>query len=155
MAGGATFGRISEAEFASLLRALSSTAKGRAFLNEYRQRFQPEDTLSLVESLRHIEATMAAVREQLQPERLADELRHVAMSLHIALDGVDADPDGEEETARRFAIIERARRELHTLAASLAGTAEGQAAPPVSPAAIRRHTEGGASYRLRDPGEER
>ena len=150
MAGQATFGRISEAEFASLLQALSSTSKGRAFLNDYRQRFQPEETLGLLESLRRIEETMIAVRDQLQPERIADELRHVAMSLDIALEGAGADPEGDD-TERRFALAKRARNELQTLAANLAGGAPG----PVVVRAGDDTEADGVTYRLRDPADDR
>lgn len=156
MAGQATFGRISEREFSSLLQALSSTTKGRAFLNEYRRRFQPEETLSLLDSLQRIEETITAVRDQLQPERIADELRHVAMSLGIALEGASADPEGDD-TARRFALAGRARHELETLAASLAGTpdlaiiADGGGPAPDGTEAPRD----GVNYKLRDPSEPR
>jgi hypothetical protein len=173
MAGQAYFGQINETEFSSLLQALSSTSKGRAFLDEYRRRFQPEDTLSLLESLRRIETTMVAVRDQLQPERIADELRHIAMSLDIAIDGAEADPEGDE-TARRFALAGRARQELETLASHLAGGspelsvvhAEDEAeaaaeieavddAQPGDEPAEDDESRGGLLYRLRDPGDDR
>jgi hypothetical protein len=120
MAGRTSIGRISEAEFANLLEALSSTPKGRSFLDEYRRRARPEETGSLLDALQRIEATIATVRDQLQPERIADELQRVAMTLEIAIDGAAADPDGNE-TARRIALIDRARREIATLAKGLAG----------------------------------
>ncbi len=40
------------------------------------------------------------------------------MTLDIALDGAEADPEGDE-TARRFALVDRARRELQALSACL------------------------------------
>jgi hypothetical protein len=160
MAGRANFGQISETEFSNLLQTLSATPKGRSFLDEYRRRFQPEDTLGLLESLHRIEATMGTVRDQLRPERIAGELLHIAMSLDIAIDGADTDPEGDD-TARRFALADRARRELQTLAASLAGStlelslaadggnaAENGAAPDAA-------APDGAVYRLRDPASER
>jgi len=125
MPGRKKFGRISEADFSSLLAAISATAKGRAFLDEYRRRGQPSETLGLLDSLKQIESTVDSVRDQLQPEQIARELQHIAMTLDIALDGAEADPEGEE-TARRFALAERAQRELTTLARSLAG----EIAPP-------------------------
>jgi hypothetical protein len=155
MAGRADFGQISEREFNSLLQALSSTSKGRAFLNEFRQRSQPEDTLGLIDSLQRIEGTMGAVRDQLQPERIADELRNIAMSLDLALDGAPADPDGDE-TARRFALADRARLELQTLAASLAGGAQPVTVTRSGDGAARKaSSQGQASYTLRDPAADR
>lgn len=150
MAGQANLGHISEADFSSLLQALSSAPKGRAFLDEYRRRFQPEDTQGLMESLQRIETTSAAVHDQLRPERIAEELRHIAMSLDIAIEGAELDEEGDD-TARRFALCARARRELQTLAASLAG---GTPAPSVATVSDGVGQEG-ARYRLRDPAAER
>ena len=65
-------------------------------------------------------ATIATVRDQLQPERIADELRRIAMTLEIATDGAVADSDGDEP-ARRMALVDRARQEISSLAAGLAG----------------------------------
>ena len=48
---------------------------------------------------------MESVRDQLQPERIAGELQHIAMTLDIALEGAEADPEGDE-TARRFALVD-------------------------------------------------
>jgi hypothetical protein len=120
MAGRPKGGQISEADFSTLLGALSSTAKGRAFLAEYRRRARPNETLSLLDSLQRIEATIGTVRDQLQPERIADELRRVAMTLEIAIEGASTDLAGEEG-ARRIALIERGRSELTSVAESLAG----------------------------------
>jgi hypothetical protein len=163
MAGRANLGNISETEFSSLLQMLSSTAKGRGFLDEYRRRFQPEDTLGLLDSLQRIEGTMGAVRDQLQPERIAEELLHVAMSLDIAMEGADADPEGDE-TARRFALADRARHELRMLAANLAGGVpqlsvvhpeDAQAPDGLNGGADGDATPGTPRYRLRDPAPER
>jgi hypothetical protein len=110
---------ISEADFSSLLAAISATAKGRAFLDEYRRRYQPYETLSLIDSLKQIESTVDTMRDELKPHRIAGELQNIAMTLDIALDGVEADPEGGE-SARRFALAGRARQELQTLARSLA-----------------------------------
>jgi hypothetical protein len=115
MAGRSRFETISEPDFANVLQVLSATTKGRAFLQEYRQRSRPEETLGLLQALGQIEATLANVREQLKPERIADEVRHIAMTLDIALDGALVDDTGEE-AARRFALVERARQELGALA---------------------------------------
>lgn len=109
---------ISEPEFDDLLRALSGTTKGRSFLDEYRRRCQPSETLGLLDSLSKIGSTIGTVREQLGPDRIANELQHISMTLDIAIDGAQVDPQGSE-TARRFALVERARRDLVTLARSL------------------------------------
>lgn len=120
MADRRKFGALSEPDFESLLQALSSTTKGRSFLDEYRRRCQPAETFGLLQSLSQIESTLGSVRDQLQPERIADELRHVSMTLDIAIEGAAIDAEGDE-TARRFALCDRARRELATLARSLEG----------------------------------
>jgi len=120
MAGRTSFGQISETEFSNLLKALSATTKGRSFLAEYRRRSRPEETFSLLEALSRIEATIGSVRDQLQPVRIADELQHIAVTLEIATNGLQADAEGSE-AERRLALIERARCELAALAASLAG----------------------------------
>ncbi len=120
MAGRTSFGQISEPDFQNLLQALSATAKGRSFLAEYRRRCGPAETFELLDSLHRIERSIASVRDQLRPERIADELRRVAMTLEIATDGTAADADGDE-TARRMALVGHARAELSTLAAGLAG----------------------------------
>ena len=126
MTGRMSFGQISEPEFPSLLQALSATSKGRSFLDEYRRRSRPEETGSLLAALQRIEASIATVRDQLQPERIADELLRVSMALEIATEGAAADPEGDE-AARRMALIDRARREIAALAAGLAANG----APPL------------------------
>ena len=101
-----SFGQISEPDFQNLLQALSATTKGRSFLAEYRRRSGPEETFELLDSLQRIERAIASVRDQLQPERIADELsprRDDARDRHRRRGG---DPDGDE-TARRFALVGR------------------------------------------------
>jgi len=119
MAGRTSFDDITESDFENLLRALSANRKGRAFLTEYRRRSLPEETSELLEALERIESTIGGVRDQLKPERIADELLRIAMLLEIAADGTTADPEGDE-AARRMALVGRARLELSTLAGSLA-----------------------------------
>ncbi len=153
MADYTPLGQISESDFSVLLNALSSTSKGRAFLNHYRESFRPEETANLLGSLRGIEKTVEDARDQLKPERIAEELQNIAMSLDLAIDGTDADPGGDE-TARRFALADQARRELQTLAATLTdGAAE------IVPEADAVEPDGAgsksASYTLRDPALER
>ncbi len=150
-------GSITETEYSGLLEALSSTSKGRAFLDEYRRRSQPQDTLTLLSSLQRIAATMDGVRDQLRPESIADELRHIAMSLDIAVEGAAADEEGDDK-ARRFALADRARRELQTLAASLAGGAPEITVVPVGDGAAHGGDgagPGGTGYRLRDTASDR
>ena len=149
MTGRASLGQITEAEFSRLLETLSSTAKGRQFLDEYRRRLQPQETLGLLDSLHRIENTMGSVRDQLQPQRMAEELRHVAMSLDLAIEGADIDPEGSE-TERRYALIAHARQELLTLATNL-GRAAGEPAA-AKPAEAPRE---GAGYTLRNPAPDR
>jgi hypothetical protein len=149
MGGQASFGAISESEFSNVLEILSSTSKGRSFLDEYRRRFQPEDTASLIDSMHRIEDSMDSVRDQLQPERLAEELLHIAMSLDFAIEGAEADPDGDE-TARRFALADRARSELRTLAANLSGGPDEIALIHPTGNAVAEEAGG---YKLRDPAD--
>jgi len=66
------------------------------------------------------------VRYKVRPP--ADELRHVAMTLDLAVEGAGADAEGDE-TARRFALVARARRELAVLAESVLGEAAGEPQP--------------------------
>jgi hypothetical protein len=123
MAGRVSIGQISESDFSNLLRALSATTKGRAFLAEYARRERPGETESLFESLQRIEATIATIRDQLEPDRIANELQRIAMTLEIAIDGVSRDPEGSE-VERRFALVERVREEVVALAKGLGGEAE-------------------------------
>jgi hypothetical protein len=123
MAGRTSFEQITEADFSSLLEALSASEKGRRFLDEYRHRNRSEEALRLFDSLKRIETTIAGIRGQLPPGWLTAELLDVAMTLEIALDGAAADPEGDD-AARRFALVSRARVELASLAGSLGdGTA--------------------------------
>lgn len=121
-------GPLSEPDFSNLLKALSSTNKGRSFLDEYLRRSLPAETLRLIDSLSVIQTTLGTVQDQLQPERIADELRHISMTLDIAIEGVKIDDEGDE-TARRFALVDRARQELATLSHTLRGEAEASASP--------------------------
>lgn len=124
MAGRAITEPISDAEYRVLLDALSATEKGRLFLEEYRQRNRPQESFTLLESLKRIEAIVATLQEELRPEQLAEELRRVAMTIEIALDGAGADPNGSD-AARRFALIGQARIELVSLATALVGRGAG------------------------------
>lgn len=123
MAGQPSYGEISDGDFADLLRALSSSAKGRSFLSEYRRRSQPEEAGVLLNALERIETTIDDTRAELKPERIADELRRIAMTLEIAAEGAISDETGDE-TARRMALVGRARLELAMLAGSLAARAD-------------------------------
>jgi hypothetical protein len=125
MAGQTRIGQIADSDYERLLALMSATEKGRAFLAEFGRRSRPEETEALLQSLEVIERTIGGIRDQLQPERIADELRHVAMTLEIAVEGVAADAEGDD-SARRMALVNCARGELAALAASLAG----QLAPP-------------------------
>ena len=120
MTGRTSLGHITESEFSNLLGALSASTKGRSFLDEYRRRARPEETDALLGALHRIEATIATVRDQLQPERIADELHRIAMTLEIATGEAECDPEGDE-SARRMALVDRARMEIVVLAGGLAG----------------------------------
>ena len=125
MAGEARFGQIGEADFSQLLQALSATSKGRSFLAEYRRRCRPDDDSALLAALERIERSMTSVRDQLRPERIADELRRIAMTLEVATAGLDAGDDVDERT-RRTELVNHARTELAALAAGLAGGPQGR-----------------------------
>jgi hypothetical protein len=125
--------RISQPDFETLLQALTSSPKGRAFLEELRVRSRPAEVTDLLAALKRIETTIGGVRDQLQPERIAAELRHVGMTLDIAVDGAEIDPEGDE-AARRFALVNHARRELATLIATLVGDAPAAAPDEDKPA---------------------
>jgi hypothetical protein len=125
--GETQFAQIGEGEFSRLLHLLSATKKGRAFLAEVRRRSRPQEIQTLRRSLQLIQQAIHGLRDQLQPARVADELRHIVMTLEIATEGMVADPEGTE-TARRIALVNRVRSELSVLAATLAG--EIAPAPP-------------------------
>jgi hypothetical protein len=140
MSGETPFAQIGEGEYSRLLQTLSATRKGRAFLAEVRRRSRPEEIQTLRRSLQLIQQAMSDLRDQLQPARVADELRHIAMTLEIATEGMVADPEGTE-TARRVALINRARSELSALAGTFAGEiapvpSELEPAPAVEPETI-------------------
>ena len=120
MAGRASIGQIDETDFSSLLQAISASPKGRLFLDEYRRRNRSEESAQLLDSMKRIETAIAGVRDQFQAQRLAEDLLNIAMTLDIALDGAAADPEGDD-SARRFALIGRARLDLASLARGLAG----------------------------------
>jgi hypothetical protein len=120
MGGETPFAQIGEDEYSRLLQTLSATRKGRAFLAEVRRRSRPEEIQALRRSLQLIQQAMNGLRDQLQPARVADELHHIAMTLEIATEGMVGDPEGTE-TARRIALVNRARSELSALAGTFAG----------------------------------
>lgn len=117
MAGQPQFGRLSEPEFDHLLQALSATTKGRLFLAEYVRRARPQETRMLLDALQRIEAAMNILRDQLEPERLADELRRLATTLEIAADTASA---GAADDGQRQALLGRVRLDLETMAENLA-----------------------------------
>ena len=86
MAGAIQSGLLSEREFDALVNALSTTAKGRAFLREHIDRARPEETRKLLEAVRQIEASLSVVREQLLPESIATELNRIAGDLQRSSD---------------------------------------------------------------------
>ena len=55
MAGQADLGQIAEADYSRILRTLSGSVTGRAFLLEYRRRTRPEETNALLAALVRIE----------------------------------------------------------------------------------------------------
>jgi hypothetical protein len=81
MANAIQSGLLNEREYEALVKALSSTAKGRAFLNEHVARARPEETRKLLDAVRQIEASLSVLREQLVPGRIADELKRIATDL--------------------------------------------------------------------------
>ena len=81
MANAIQSGLLSEREYEALVKALTATAKGRAFLNEYVARARPEETRNLLDAVRQIEASLSVLREQLVPGRIAAELPRIAADL--------------------------------------------------------------------------
>jgi hypothetical protein len=81
MASAIQSGLLNEREYEALVKALSSTAKGRAFLNEHVERARPEETRKLLDAVRQIEASLSVLREQLVPGRIAAELQRIAADL--------------------------------------------------------------------------
>ncbi len=89
MAGAIESGQLSEREFDALIRALSSTVKGRAFLREHSERSRPEETRNLLEAVRQVEANLSVVRENLLPAKLAEDLKRIAADFENAPDNHD------------------------------------------------------------------
>jgi hypothetical protein len=156
MSGETPFAQIGEREYSRLLQALSATRKGRAFLAEVRRSSRPQEIQTLRRSLQLIQQAIHGLRDQLQPARVADELRHLVMTLEIATEGMVADPEGTE-TARRIALVNRVRSELSVLAATLAGEiapvpSELEPAPAEQPETmtedlpLRRYLESSAGF---------
>ncbi len=125
MAGRTNSHGINDVEFSQLMQALSASAKGRSFLGEYRKRVRPEETGSLLDALERLESTIAVVRNELQPERIADELRRIGMTLEFAVEAAGTAGD-DGATRRHLALVARARSELSALAEGLAS----RRAPP-------------------------
>ena len=82
MASAILSGMLNEREYEALVKALSSTAKGRAFLNEHIVRARPEETRNLLEAVRQIEASLSVLRDQLVPDTIAADLQRIAADLH-------------------------------------------------------------------------
>jgi hypothetical protein len=110
MAGAIQSGVLSEREYEALAKALSSNAKGRAFLAEHIVRARPEETRNLLLAVGQIEASLSVLREQLLPARMADELRRIAADLQRS----------GEDAALRARTVE----DLRKLAGDLGAMAE-------------------------------
>ena len=107
MAGASQSGILSEREYEALVAALSSTAKGRAFLSEHIVRTRPGETRNLLRAVRQIETSLSELRKQLVNEGIADELRRIADDLRCA---------GDDPTIRQKAAadLHRMAKELET-----------------------------------------
>jgi len=81
MASATQSGVLNEREYEALVKALSSTAKGRAFLAEHVERARPDETLKLLGAVQQIESSLSSLREQLVPDRIADEIARIAAEL--------------------------------------------------------------------------
>lgn len=81
MAGAIKSGLLSQREYDALIRALSATVKGRAFLREFAERSRPLETRNLLDAVRRIETSLSADREQLLPVGIATELDRIAHEL--------------------------------------------------------------------------
>ena len=101
MAGAIQSGLLSQHEYDAVIRALSATVKGRAFLREISERSRPEETRNLLEAVRQIEASLSVVREQLLPGRIALELNRIATDLRRSAN----DPDLREHATRELARL--------------------------------------------------
>lgn len=134
-------GRLSDEDFSTVLEALSATAKGRHFLAEYIRRSRPPETRMLLDALQRIEAHLHRVREQLQPERIAGELRRVAAMLATA---EAARSGGSRAAAELLALIESAVGDLLALAESL--EPPDGAAPAPRPESARARLEKAAVF---------
>lgn len=89
MAGAINSGLLSQREYDAVIRALSATVKGRAFLRELAERSRPEETRNLLQAVRQIEASLSVVREQLLPGKIALELNRIAEEIRKSSDNPD------------------------------------------------------------------
>ena len=125
MAGSAPIGRLGKSDFDALLRALSSTAKGRAFLAEHLRRGRPRETRTLMEALQRIEAHVDRLHDQLRPDRMACELRRIAKTLEAAGASVENAERDPAPVGERGDLLDRARTDLLALADNLAAIPKG------------------------------
>lgn len=87
-------GLLSEHDYDALLRALSMSAKGRAFLSEHIERTRPDETRRLLDAIGQMETSLSALRKELVPESIAAELRRIAADLENSIHG-----DGKRQRA--------------------------------------------------------
>ena len=111
MAGAIESGLLSEREFDALIRALSVTVKGRAFLQELAERSRPEETRNLLEAVRQVEANLSVVRENLLPSKLAQDLQRIAVDLENA-------PDDHDQRNQAISDLRRIADDLMRIEAS-------------------------------------
>ncbi|MBZ8135301.1 hypothetical protein [Afifella sp. IM 167] len=72
---------LSELEYDTMLSALTGTSKGRAFLAEYVHRSRPSEIRSLLSAMSQLAGTIAALKADIRPGRLAGELTRIATQM--------------------------------------------------------------------------
>ena len=120
MAGHMQSEQLNEEDFSEILYALSATAKGRHFLAEHLRRYRPQENRMLLDALHRIEATVRLLRDQIQPERLASEMRRIASTLDIAVEDARETASSADDW-RRGDLLARASADLTALALALTG----------------------------------
>jgi hypothetical protein len=79
---------VAESDFQSVYDAISASARGRAFLDEYARRNRHADTEMLLVAIEQVEARLRADGTAL--ERLRDDLRMLLIGIRLARPEIDA-----------------------------------------------------------------
>ncbi|MBK1622525.1 hypothetical protein [Afifella marina] len=111
---------LTDIEYETMLSALTSTSKGRAFLDEYVRRSRRTETRSLMAAMTRLATNVSTLRTQLKPSQIARELTRIAgdvppgrarQDLMVLAAGLhDAAPDAAATAGQTADILERLKQ---------------------------------------------